>query len=224
MTTTVARNSMPIGFPTRLGKCPSIGCLTVSLGLFIWGYSSHSRGAEVADSSPSAALEDARSCLLQSDVWIGSRMYGFSGEQTNLYARALDVLVRSPKARTILSDLLRSPKLVVQLYALCGLYHVDRATFRRSVEMLIANTNLVPIVSADTTGMRRVCDIVSTPYGNQKGEARVVLHEKQTLSEWLAELPPDTRPYMDISGGGIPSQLVDTPPQETDSGGIGGSP
>ena len=156
----------------------------------------------------SARIYDAKQRLLHSNVWIGSRVYGFAGEQTNQAALALDVLLDSENSKDVFQELLDTACPAGQLYALCGLYHVSPVLFKNGIERFRANTNIIEEMSADTIIGMRICDIVFSPYGDRKGETNIVLRKGQTVAEWIREHGKEIRPFMDISGGSIPMLII----------------
>jgi len=154
------------------------------------------------------AILEAQHCIRDSEVWIGSRVYGFSGEMTNQMVVALETILASDDAKNILISLVDSAQPTGQLYALCGLYHINDSGFSGIAERFRGNTNLVDTISADTLDKERICDIVFSPYGDRKGETNVVLQTGQTVSDWLNEHDKSIQPFMDISGGAIPMMLL----------------
>ena len=203
---------MPISRRTSesvLLRCPSIYVLALLLGSLLGAGcfntpKNQSQGIIAGD----PALRDAYYTLLHSDVWISNRVYGYSGEETNRMAVALDILVKNAKGKDLILSLLKSGNPTGRLYALCGLYVVDPVRFDEEIKPFKNDTNHVITIAADTTDRERICDIVFSPYGDRQGEARVVLSRGQSVSEWLRQHDSGVRAYMDISGGGIPSTLI----------------
>jgi hypothetical protein len=147
--------------------------------------------------------------------WIPDVEYGVAGELTNQVAHALAVLVNQKESRELLIGLLTEATPAGQLYALCGLYHVDRTAFRTEVERFRSNTNQVLAIEGDVKQRERICDVVFSPWDESPQAKKVILEEGQTLEMWMKEWIEKKgiqHYYLDISGGGYPSALLQTSP------------
>ena len=165
---------------------------------------------------PDASLDPIRQTvayaeLLHSKVWIDAERYGFSGEEVNKAAIALRALIKEPRAREILLELLDRATPAGQLYALCGLYRVDQGVFFNKVEPFCTITNTVISIYADVEINERICDIVFAPChicGKSAGE---ILNDARILAVCLSTHKRNGDKFLvqDIVGGRYPRKLID---------------
>lgn len=181
-------------------------CLFVSSTLMLF-FTIGCTAVKMQHSMPTDALSTAVDELRHASVWVGSRHYGFAGESTNHLAQALDSVLESDDRDHVLFVLLQNARPAGQLYALCGLYHARPDIFDEVAERFRNNTNVVEGIIGDVMLPMRLCDIVFSPYGRGKGETNIILRQGQSVGAWLREQDTRARPFMDISGGGIPMML-----------------
>jgi len=158
------------------------------------------------DIAPDDFTRGAYRQIQNETVWIDGAVYGFAGELENRTATAVRFLLSQENADAIFLRLLTDAKPAGQLYALCGLYYVDRERFDKEVEAFRHDTREIETTSADVTGRDKLCDIVFCPFEDSQTE-RIVLKRGESLQQWFLAHKGEMG-YGDISGGADPERIV----------------
>jgi hypothetical protein len=162
---------------------------------------SSARSTKRASEAPLSRAE-AIATLEATDTFAGTSV-GFGGGPSK-EACAFATLIRQPDAALLFKDLLARGQTAGQLYALSGLYFADPAAFREAIEPYRGRTDPVKTLSGCIGGAKPVGEIVEHP-----GPHAVRLaSSSENVQAWLDRNPDARRSFfMDISGGGYPSQF-----------------
>src|SRR5690606_3705851 len=137
-----------------------------------------------------------------------SSYVGIGGEPSEQYT-AFNTLLQGRDADAAFRALLSRAHVAGQLYALCGLYLIDREYFEAVVPEYEASRDSVWTIMGDVVDRVPVASIVNSPRG-------IRLAEGQTLAEWYEEhhgegwqrIEPSEVYEYDIVGGAWPHDLA----------------
>lgn len=128
------------------------------------------------------------------------------GGETPAEVSALRVLIQDPGAAPALRRIYAEGSTGAKLYALCGMWFVDRSAFTQHVHELAAHTGTVEYQSGCMIDERQaVADLV------RSDRAHVVRLRgpDQRVKDWARQAGMLEGGYwLDIEGGGIPDDLV----------------
>jgi len=113
-------------------------------------------------SDPGFSREAAYEALLSTTHFVWS-VVG-AGAIGSAHAWSFRTILRQPDAKDVFEDLLKRGHLAGQLYALCGLYLVDRKVFEARVAPYRDNTMQIWTQYGCVMRRQRVCDVVDYRY------------------------------------------------------------
>jgi hypothetical protein len=130
---------------------------------------------------------------------------GDANPEVSTQVIAFQTILRQPDAAGAFDAMLHRASVPGQLYALCGLYLIDRAAFDKAAPAYFADQRSVGVASGCVTYPTPVHVVV-----RNLDVATVRLSPGQALSDWWNEHGGGS--YLDIIGGAYPYEFAEAKP------------